>query len=300
MKQNKHLRNFLIAIIVVAILLGVLGSVLLIDRLNNKVDQKITVEEAQEMVDATLDSLPNNVALSAKYIRSRSNVTVKELEYGTEKDIILHCTYETIDVRSTIENNVNDILGSISINDPKTGKPKNATKVQLEVADKVQTRLESAPALSGEIDVYIYEVEEGLKVYLSDEFVNTVFGGILDAQKIVQNTTTITKDGGETVDITNRNSLRNGCIACFKLANYDMMKPDTSSPIQRAFNDFKEEFGDVYGYFNHSTFDDIAQKAFYYLDNKDEREQKALEAQKFVHQEHLWKNRAQKISEMIN
>jgi len=242
MKKNKHLRNFLYALIAVVVLLGILGSVLLIDSLNNKADQKIDIDQAQKMVNETLDALPNNVAMSAQYIRSRSSVTVNEIEYGTQKDIILNCTYETIDVHNTIKDNVNDILTSISINDPKTGRPKNATKVQIEIADKVQGLLEDAPVLTGEMQVYIYETEEGLKLYHSDEFVNTAFGGILDAQKIVKETKTLTLANGETVDISNRNSFRNGCIACFKLVNYDMVKPDTSSPIQKAVNEFKSDF----------------------------------------------------------
>ena len=241
MKQNKHLRNLIVALIVIGVVAAVIGAVILIDSLNNRVKQDIDIEQAQVMVDEALDSLPNNVALSAKYIRSQSKVTVNDLEYGAHKDIVLKCTYETIDVHTTIKDNVNELLGSISINDPKTGKPKNATKVQIEVAEKVQALLEEAPALSGELEVYIYDTEEGLKVYLSDEFVDTAFGGILSAQKIISETNTLIVDGEE-VDITNRNSLRNGFIACFKLVNYDVAKPDTSSPLQKAINDFKDEF----------------------------------------------------------
>ena len=242
MKQNKHLRNFLVALIVIATLIGVVAGVLVIDSLSNRTHEKIDVAQAQEMLDTALDSLPNNVAMSAKYIRSRSKVTVKEVEYGNEKDIILHCTYETIDVYTTIKDHTNEILGSISINDPTTGKPKNATKVQLEVGEKVQAALETAPALSGETEVYIYETNEALQIYFSDELVNTVFGGILSAQQIVSQTTTLTGVNGETIDITNRNSLRNGFISCFKLVNYDAAKPDTASPIQKAFNKFKSDF----------------------------------------------------------
>ena len=241
MKQNKHLRNLIVALIVIGIVAAVIGAVLLIDSLNNRAKQDIDIEQAQAMVDEALDSLPNNVALSAKYIRSQSKVTVNDLEYGSHKDIVLKCTYETIDVHTTIKDNANDLLSSISINDPKTGKPKNATKVQIEVAQKVQALLEDAPALTGELEAYIYETEEGLKVYLSDEFVDTAFGGILSAQKIISETNTLIVDGEE-VDITNRNSLRNGFIACFKLVNYDAAKPDTSSPLQKALNDFKDEF----------------------------------------------------------
>lgn len=239
MKQNKHLRNLIYALIAVAIVVAVIGTVLLVDKFSNKASQEITVAEAQELVDTTLDSLPNNVAFSAKYIREQSKVTVKEVNYGTEKDIRLLCSYETIDVHNTIKDNVNDLL-SIEIYD-KNNRPKNATKVMIELEEKVQGLLENATPLSGEVEIVIYETGEGLQIYLSDEVVNTVFGGILSAREVVENTKTVTINGVEE-DISNRTSLRNGCIDCFKLVNYDMTKPDTSSPLQRAWNDFKDEF----------------------------------------------------------
>ena len=239
MKQNKHLRNLIYALIAVAIVAAVIGTVLLVDKFSNKASQEITVAEAQELVDTTLDSLPNNVAFSAKYIREQSKVTVKEVNYGTEKDIRLLCSYETIDVHNTIKDNVNDLL-SIEIYD-KNNRPKNATKVMIELEEKVQGLLENATPLSGEVEIVIYETGEGLQIYLSDEVVNTVFGGILSAREVVENTKTITINGVEE-DISNRTSLRNGCIDCFKLVNYDMTKPDTSSPLQKAWNDFKDEF----------------------------------------------------------
>ena len=240
MKQNKHLRYLLYALIAVAVVSIVIGAIVVADRFSSKASREITLEEAQELVDSTLDSLPNNVALSAKYIRSQSKVTVKEMHYGTEKDIRLICSYETIDVHNTIKDNVNDLL-SIPIVDPQTGKPKNATKVMIELEAKVQALLENAAPLSGEIEIVIYDTSEGLRVYLSDEVVNTVFGGILSAREVVENTTTITVDG-RVEDIKNRTSLRNGCIDCFKLVNYDMQKPDSSSFIQRTWNEFKDEF----------------------------------------------------------
>ena len=240
MRKNKHLRNFLCALIAIAILVGAIGVALLVDRRSSTVSEEIDVEEAQKLVDETLDSLPNNVADSAKYIRSRSKVTVKELEYGTEKDIRLTCTYETIDVANTIKDNVNDLL-SIPIEDPVTGRPKNATKVMIELEAKVRSLLEEAPVLTGEVEIVIYETTEGLRIYLSDQVVDTVFGGILSAREAVENTTTITVNG-KTEDIKNRTSLRNGCIDCFKLINYDMTKPDTSSFLLKTWNEFKNEF----------------------------------------------------------
>ncbi len=61
----------------------------------------------------------------------------------------------------------------------------------------------------------------------------------------------------------------------------------------------RQEFGDSFGYFDHSTFEDVEQKAQYYLLNDDERIEKAKEAQKIVHEKHLWKHRALAINELF-
>ena len=98
MKKNKHLRNLIIAVSVVLFVAIIVGAVLVIDSLNNRVSEKITVEEAKELLDTTLDKLPTSVADSSKYIRQNMTVTVNELEYGNKKDILLKCSYETLDV----------------------------------------------------------------------------------------------------------------------------------------------------------------------------------------------------------
>ena len=237
MKKNKHLRNFLIALGAVVAVVAILASVLFIDSLSNQVSNKIDLPQAQELVDQTLDSLPNNVAGSAIYIRSRSKVTVKEMTYGSEKDIRLLCDYETIDVHNTVADNVNDLIANAIADNAAP----NATALQVALEPKLEALLEKAPVLTGEVEIFVYEVEGNLDVYLSDELVDTVFGGILSARTAVENTKTLTVNG-ETVDISNKNTLRNGCIACFKLTNYDTAKPDTSSQVQRVWNDFKDEF----------------------------------------------------------
>lgn len=241
MKKNKLLRNLIISAIAVAVVALILGAVIFIDSLNNRVSEEITVEEAQMMVDKQLDELPNNVAEGAKYVRGKTKVTVNSLEYGSKKNIILKCSYETINIADVIDANVNDLL-NIQINDPVTGKPKNATKIQIELEEKVLGLLETAEAKKGTVDIEMYETgDRGLQIYLSDNTVNTIFGGIITAEKKVDSTKEIVVDG-EKVDISNRNSLRSGCKACFALVNYDSSVPDTSSFIQRAWNDFADEF----------------------------------------------------------
>ena len=80
-----------------------------------------------------------------------------------------------------------------------------------------------------------------LVLYLDDATVNTIFGGIIDAKSLVDNTNSIVVNG-ETVDISNRNSLRRGLIQCFDLINYDSEKPDVSIPVVKALNNLKNEF----------------------------------------------------------
>lgn len=61
----------------------------------------------------------------------------------------------------------------------------------------------------------------------------------------------------------------------------------------------KAEFGDSFGYFNHSNFDDIADKALFYLSNEDERLKMAQQAYNITKERHTWASRAKSIMEII-
>ncbi len=60
------------------------------------------------------------------------------------------------------------------------------------------------------------------------------------------------------------------------------------------------EFGDVFAYCNPVTYEDIAQKASYYLEHDDERIGMAQKASQIVKQKHKWSDRAQSIADIIN
>ena len=57
----------------------------------------------------------------------------------------------------------------------------------------------------------------------------------------------------------------------------------------------KVEFNDAIGYYNNTTFEDILEKANYYLTNEDERQELAQKAYKITAENHTWSNRAQSI-----
>jgi len=242
MKKNKHLRNFLCLLIVCVSVVALFAAALGIESLIVPTKAaEITKDDAQKLVDDTLKGLPKGTAMVSKELLKNTSVTVNDIEYGDARDIKLSCTYKTLDIRSVVNENVDDIL-NIDINDPVTGKPKNATKVTLEVYQKVLEYLKGAKVVEGTVDIYVYEINEGERsVWLSDKTVNTVFGGLLDAQNTVNNTKKIKVDG-VTVDITNRNSLRRGCVQCFELVNYDSSQPDTMGPIHKIWNSLKNDF----------------------------------------------------------
>ena len=239
MKKNKHLRNLIVAVSAVMAVVILLGAVLLIDSLNNRVSEKITVEDAQELLDATIDNLPKGIAEAAKYIRENTTVKVNELDYGSKKDIILKCSYETIDAKSALKDQVNDLLCTPT---EENGKTLNATTIQTKVEPKILEYLEDAEKTDGEIEIYIYETsDKGLQVFLDDAVVDEIFGGLLSLNDEIKNTNTIILNGEE-VDITSKNSLRTGVLQSLSLKNYDNDVPDTSSKIQRMWNDFADEF----------------------------------------------------------
>lgn len=242
MIKNKHLRSFLIVLCVIFAAAVTIGIALLVDNLNNKVSEEITVSEAQSLIDDTFAGLPNNVAKCSLYVQANSTITVNSVEFGTKKDVIMNCTYKTIDVKSVIEDNIDSLL-NIEVTDPVTGKAKNATKIQIEINNTLLEKIKNESAeLTGEIVIKAYETKDrGLVVYLSDETVDTVFGGLITAHEKIKNTNEITVNG-QVTDISNRTSLRNGLIACIALKNYDSDIPDTSSWLQRWWNSFSDEF----------------------------------------------------------
>ena len=245
-KVNKKLTRILITIGICIIALAVfIAAVIIAQNISGNVSREITIEEAQEIIDQKLSSLPGNVATGAKYIVENTSVTVNDIDYGNEKDIILQCTYTTRDVKKTIADNIGRyILAAYNLNmqNEAAGKKTNATKVKQLVSEDMVNDLQKSATISGDATLYIYEVEENVfELYLSDETVNTVFGGLLDAKSIIDTTLTVNVDGEE-ISIANKNTLRTGIKDCVTLNNYSSRKPDTSIAIVKAWNTFKFDF----------------------------------------------------------
>ena len=243
MKNKKRLLISVgICVLAVAIFIA---AVIIAQNISGSVSRVLSVDEAQKIVNDTLCSLPSNVATGAKFIAEGSFVTVNSVDSGNEKDIILDCTYSTYDVEKVVRENIDRyVLAAYQFNmtNDAEGKKTNATKVKLLVAEDMIGDLSLAEKKSGEITLYIYEVRENVfELYLSDDIINTIFGGLLDAKEIINNADTVSVDGEE-ISIANKNTLRTGIKDCVALNNYDSRKPDTSIGIIKAWNTFKYDF----------------------------------------------------------
>lgn len=257
MKKKNKFKKLLPWLICIAVALALVFGIYGIQKLNNKIETEITVEQAQQIVTDTIASLPNTVSTGAKFVAENTVVTVEELSYGTSKDIILDCTYKTMNIGDVVVGNVDKYMETVYAfykeNEAK-GVKTNATKIKLFVADMIKSDLLEANPIEGEVKVYLYETKPGeFTPYLSDELINTVFGGIIYAKSAITSTTTVNYNG-ETVTIDKLKTLRTGINDCISLVNYDSTRPDTSVPIERVWNNFKYDFhrnfieGDRYMY----------------------------------------------------
>ncbi len=245
MKKKKKFKGLLAALICVALTVAIVFGIYFVQKLNNRIDTKISIADAQIIVDDTIAGLPGNVSTGAQYVAANTEVTVTDLSYGMDKSITLECTYKTLDIKSAFENNLDKYLESVYkfyLDNSESGKKTNATKIKLHVAKLVEEDLLATAPLSGEVVIELYETTPGVfEPYLSDELVDTVFGGLLSAKELITNTKTVNYNG-ETIDISNYNTLRTGINDYIALKNYDSTKPDTSVPIEKLWNTLKYDF----------------------------------------------------------
>lgn len=241
-KKNKHLRSLICTVIVIAILVGGLFAALGIESLIvPSRAEELTAEEAHKIITDELSALPKKISGASLALAERIEVTVKEIEYGDERDVRVLCSYKTVDFLSVIEENINGLL-NVRLEDPSTGRPKSSVEFMLEIEPKMIALVDTAATVEGEVEVTLYQSLEGeYKLEPSDKTVNALFGNVLKARDLVKKTEKIDVNGTE-VDIKAENSLRDGCADCFALVNYDSAALGIKGPVHGFVDDFKSEF----------------------------------------------------------
>lgn len=244
MKKKNSVSKILIAVFCAALIIGVvlLGIEFARELGDSKTTVEVSREQMQEVIDRDFASLPGSIAYGTKEILSNVQIVVNDLEYGIEKDVILNCTYQTLDVASVLTaEKLNSILSEVYGFYLANGQV-NATKIQIEFEEKVIDIINSAKKIEGETEIKVYQMEDGsFQTYFSDDTLNTVFGGLLSVQEELDGMDTIIYNGEET-DIKNLNTLRTGIYSIISFVNYDADKPTTSGWLISALADFAAEF----------------------------------------------------------
>ena len=210
----KHRKLWIAGIALVLVLAVAIGVFAASRSKNNQVTNKIDVAQAQQIVDNTFGNLAKDTASGALAILDASQVTVNSVSYGYNKDVILSCTYTALDVKGAIMDKIDPIMTDVYDyyqSNEAAGKKTNATKLNIQFSKTIVEYLENAETVSGEVTLYIYETTDGMTLYLSDESVDTVTGGLLTVSNAIKGTNTVNYNG-ETIDITNKNTLRTGIL----------------------------------------------------------------------------------------
>lgn len=237
MFKQKNTRIILLCVIL-ALIIGIVGFFIIKDQFaNSQVKDKITKEQAQDIIDQVFTTLPVNVADSAKLIIDKTDIKVQSVEYGYEKDVILTCTYSTINTKAAILPNLDSIATRAYEITQKNGSNQVGIRLKAVYAEMIET----AEPVSGNITLYIYETTNGMQLYLTNDIIDQCTGGLYTVLDEIKKIDTVSYDG-ETINVVNDNTLRTGIKYPINLSNYSTDKPSTGSAFVVAWEDFKDEF----------------------------------------------------------
>ena len=198
---------------------------------------EITVEEAELFVNSAFDQMA--VSGPSKSLSEINSVKVNSISYGEEKDIILDCSVNTVDIYGALASRYDEFL-STDIKKKNGTMFKSALDFKLEFEDRLIEIIQALPPVQKDITISLYETKNGLTVYAEEKVIDAVYGGVPSLEKEVSEITTFTDSFGRTQKIQSGN-VNKGFIQCFEL-RYSKEKPDTSNYIGRTWNKLKKDF----------------------------------------------------------
>ena len=227
----------LFAVIATVVILAVAACWCVFEIRSETVATEVTPEKAQEIVNSGFDALA--VTKSLQYIADKNSIEVNSVSYGDEKDIILDCTVNTIDVHGVIAPEYNAFLST----DVKKGNGtmfKSSLDFKMDFEQKILTILETAPEKMVDVTLVLYDTKDGIKIYPEKAALDAVYGGTETIREEVKAITTITtaEGSGKKIESTNVNK---GLAECFEM-RVTGAKPDTSGFLGRTWNSIKEDF----------------------------------------------------------
>lgn len=231
-------KKILSIIISVVILFGA-GIFLVLNIKGGTKADEISLSQAEEFVNKAFDDMA--VTNTLKKIAENNHIKVNKITYGNEKDIILSCDVESVDVYSIIEPEVNGFFNTEV--KKSNGMYKSASDFAKEFEEKTLNILNGAQEYEKSCEIYLYDTKEGLKVYASDEVTDCVYGGVVSLENKINETTSFVdiKTGNDVLFDNQNGNLKKGFIQTVNLRR-DLQKPDTSTFLIRTWNGLKADF----------------------------------------------------------
>ena len=261
--MNVQKKRLILILVVVAICLGAIGTVVVVDLL--KVNSyNLTLTNTNEDKELAATYIKNGLAQVPKpgpvprpdvepreyddraltYVMEQCQIEVLNIEPKNQQEryYAIEVSYTTIDVWNAYKANKDQLFEDAWLFCDESGRA-NGSEILLHLNKSVSDWVKEAEATSGTITVKLYDRGEGNDpfLYLDYETVNTLLGGVLKVHRDINNTEMITVNG-EGVSIQSRNSLRNGIIECFGLTNYDDSEPQESTMLEDLWNEFYRNF----------------------------------------------------------
>ncbi len=245
MTKKLKIRNLIIGFSIFAVLVVALSAFYITGRTGGRVSKEITAADADKIITDTFNELPSTLATGAIWVAENSDFTVTDIDFGNSKDAVVTVAYSVRDIASAITAHKQELINSaykIGQELKVNGKSTNATRIRQQMTPELTALLEEAKEKTGEVTVTLYEVTSGeYTVYLDDDAVNTLTGGILTVVAEIDSLNTAVFNDEE-INVTNDATLRTGIKQFFELDNYTAQKPATGNWLTMLVDDFVYEF----------------------------------------------------------
>lgn len=198
---------------------------------------ELTQNEAEIFVNEEFDKIASTKLTT--FIAQQNEITVNKINYGSEKDIILSCSVDTLNIYDAIKPYLNTFL-SAKAKKEDSGMVKSALNFKLEFEPYLSELISNADCITNECTIYLYDTESGLVLYADDKSTNAVFGNLLTLCEDVSAIKSYIDADLVEKEIESPN-VNKGFIQCLELRR-DIHKPDTSNYIGRLYNNLKKDF----------------------------------------------------------
>ncbi len=236
----------IIALCVALVLVLALAATIVISFIPQRVSREISADEAQKIISSTIKELPRDtLGIAMQKTADSLDLTVNSVEFGSNKDVIVDCSYNVIDIKTLYNTYKAEMFNKVCqqyFDDAESGNMSNATALSISLFTDVNEYISNTTEISGNVVVKIYETTQGhYTVYLSDETVNALTGGGFDVLTDIKGVTKVEYNGID-VDITNNNTIRTSIEYLFGFDNYSSTEPSTGNAVRRWCVDFADEF----------------------------------------------------------